>query len=169
MHFLTPVLAEELPPAARHSMSVTFEVRSDAGIIARCASHQFVQKVRWRGGLGRPAGEFHLLAEHRPAMWWDNQLWMDWYVPIFEKSLHSVTQFSPQDVQFLHACLLAGGGQFEFSSNLLFKISQIIVYYLATCYDISDFDLICNRKKQWGSKYKKKKGSQWNMGCVLPC
>ena len=50
-----------------HRLLVTFEVRSDASVVARCAPHQFVQKVRWRGGLGRPAGELHLLTEHRPA------------------------------------------------------------------------------------------------------
>lgn len=71
------------PPTARHCMCVTFEVWSDASIVARCASHQFVQKVRWRGGLGRPAGDLHLLTEDRPARWQDNQLWMYWYFLLF--------------------------------------------------------------------------------------
>lgn len=46
---------------------VTFEIWSDASIIARCASHQFVQKVRGRGRLDCPAGELHLLTLHRPG------------------------------------------------------------------------------------------------------
>lgn len=50
--------------------AVTFEIWSDASIIARCASHQFVQKVRGRGRLDCPAGELQLLTLHRPTGWW---------------------------------------------------------------------------------------------------
>lgn len=50
-----------------HRVFATFEVGSDASIVARCASHQFVQKIRWRGRFGRPAGELHLFTEPRPA------------------------------------------------------------------------------------------------------
>lgn len=68
---LTPVLMRGgVPPHRlhhRHRVFATFEVGSDASIVARCASHQFVQKIRWRGRFGRPAGELHLLTEHRPA------------------------------------------------------------------------------------------------------
>lgn len=64
--FPTPAPPEELLPL-HATRRVTFEVGSDASVVARCASHQFVQEVRWRGGLGRPAGELHVLTEHRPA------------------------------------------------------------------------------------------------------
>lgn len=55
------------PPHKLHRVLDTFEVGSDASVVARCASHQFVQKIRWRGRFGRPAGGLHLLTERRPA------------------------------------------------------------------------------------------------------
>ena len=65
-----PLPFHPIPPHRlhhRHRAFATFEVGSDASVVARCASHQFVQKIRWRGRFGRPAGELHLLTERRPA------------------------------------------------------------------------------------------------------
>lgn len=64
------------PHRLHHQQHVldTFEVGSDASVVARCASHQFVQKVRWRGRFGRPAGGLHLLTERRPAS--DRTTWL---------------------------------------------------------------------------------------------
>lgn len=168
MHFLTPVLAEELPPTARHCMSVTFEVWPDAGIIARCASHQFVQKVRWRGGLGRPAGEFHLLTQHRPAMWWDNQLWMGWYFLIFEKPhIQSLSSLLKMCNSYMHVSQLEEG---YMSLAQICRLKSVklwgytaffFLYHIVTCYDsfYSRFCFVLQQKKALGLKIL----------CVLYC